>query len=216
MDRATLDLPQARANSSIALDPRHSALAAWVRRRVGVIDHERRVLQIAEALFDLTQDLHGLGRRARWTLAAASLTHDVGRCIDPEDHPRVGAEMILTEPSLNLPLADRRALAYLTRYHRGPVPEVGEDEVLRASDDRSPLLKVLGLLRTADTLDSRSIEPPHLLLTRRNRDLRISCLLRQPCSRAQKTFCRPKKFRLLEESIGCTVRVEVKQEIAEC
>jgi exopolyphosphatase/pppGpp-phosphohydrolase len=143
MDRATLDLPQVRSNISVALDPRHLALATWVRRRVGTIDHERRVLQIAEALFDLTHDLHGLGRRARWTLVAGSLAHDVGRCIDPEDHPRVGAEMILAEPSLNLPLADRRPLAYLTRYHRGTVP-------------------------------------------------------------------------LLEESIGCSIQVEVKEEIAEC
>ena len=210
MDRATFARPAFDSDRISIGAPHYSTLLSWVRRRIGPIDHERRVLQIAGAFFDLTHDLHKLDRRAHWALSAAALVHDVGRCVDPKDHARIGAEMVLSEPSIKLPSTARRWLAYLTLYHRGPVPELGADEILRPADDRLAMLKVLGLLRAADTLDSRSIEPPRLLFMRRDRNLEVSCLLREPCDRAEKAFCRPKKYRLMEQTIGCTVNVEVQ------
>lgn len=209
MDRATLSRPRASFGKP-ATHP-HQQLESWAHRRLGSIDHERRVSQIAGALFDLTRDLHGLGRRSHWTLGAAAWLHDVGRSVDPTTHEVVGAEMILSDPALLLPGDARRSVAYLTLYHRGPVPGLGDDEILRASDDREGLRKVLGLLRTADTLDSRSLgETPRLLLMRRDRRVRVSCLMRTDIERAEKAFCRPKKYRLLQETIGCTIDVNIQ------
>jgi len=209
MDRATFARPETASNRLAANAHPLNNVESWVRRRIGNIDHERRVLQIATAFYDLTRDLHGLGRRAHWALSAAAIIHDVGRSVDPDTHEQVGAEMILSDPSLQLPTRARRWLAYLTLYHRGPVPDLRSDEILRPSDDRPGLRKVLGLLRAADTLDSRSIDPPRLLLMRKDRRLQVNCWTKAPSSRAEKAFCRPKKYRLLEESIGCTVDVEV-------
>lgn len=210
MDRATLArLPANSDRFAAGTYPQHN-LEAWVRRRIGNIDHERRVSQIAGAFFDLTRDLHGLNRRLHWALLAASIAHDVGRSVDPKTHEQVGAEMILCDETLKLPPTARRWLAYLTLYHRGAIPSLGSDEVLRPADDRVGLRKVLGLLRAADTLDSRSIDPPRLLLMRKDRLVQVRCLLPHPSSRAEKAFCRPKKFRLMEETVGCTVDVEVQ------
>jgi exopolyphosphatase/pppGpp-phosphohydrolase len=180
----------------------------WVRRRVGNVDHEGRVLQVAGALFDLTADLHGLGRQARWALSASALLHDVGRCVDPNEHARIGAEMILSDSCL--PAESRRQLAYLTLYHRGPVPDLGRDEILTSRENRLGLRKVLGLLRAADTLDSRLIDPPRLLLVRRDRGLKVYCHVSDRADKARKAFCRPKKYRLLQDTIGCTIDVEVQ------
>jgi len=209
MDRATFALPRVLSDKS----PGHqefSPISAWARRRLGNIDHEKRVFQIAGALFDMTGDLHELGRRARWSLSAAALMHDVGRSVDPEDHPAIGSEMILEDTDLGLPADVRRALAYLTLYHRGAVPDVGDDDILKSSDDCEGLYKVLALLRAADTLDCRSIDPPRLLIVRRDRRLRVSCLLEKYTSRAEKAFQRRKKYRLLEETLDCKFEVQVR------
>lgn len=208
MDRVTLARPLRLAAHSV-YQP-FGQIDAWVRRRMGNVDHERRVMQIAGAFFDLTRDLHDLGRRSHWALCAAALLHDVGRSVDPETHERIGAEMILDDTSLRLPTPARRWLAYLTLYHRGPVPDIGEDEILRPADNRDALYTVLGLLRAADTLDSRSLQTPRLAIVRRQRRIQVTCFLRDPSSRAEKAFCRPKKYRLMEETIGCSMDVEVR------
>lgn len=211
MDRATLARPQASWDKSSPAPHPHHSLESWARRRLGNVDHERRVFQIAGALFDLTRDLHGLGRRSHWALGAAAWLHDVGRSVDPKTHEVVGAEMILSDVALSLPGDARRWVAYLTLHHRGSVPDLGDDDILRASDDREGLRKVLALLRAADTLDSRSMgEVPRLLLMRRDRRIRVSCLVRDHIERAEKAFCRPKKYRLLQETIGCAVDVDVQ------
>lgn len=210
MDRATLSPRQEIVRDlSDRADPIEH-LAAWARRRLGDIDHERRVQQIAGALFDLTRDLHGLGRTDRRLLSAAAMLHDVGRSVDPAEHERIGAEMILSDPWLRLSPDARRQLAYLTLYHRGPVPDLGRDEILRPTDNRQCLRKVLGLLRAADTLDSRSIDPPHLVLVRRDRRITVNCHVHERSEKARKVFCRPKKYRLLEETLRCRIEVHVE------
>ena len=67
MDRATFALPRV---TSPKASPHQDFIptSIWARRRLGNIDHEKRVFQIAGALFDMTRDLHGLGRRSRWAL----------------------------------------------------------------------------------------------------------------------------------------------------
>ena len=185
------------------------SLEAWVRRKSAQIDHETRVAEIADALFNLTRDLHGLGAHDLLTLKSAALVHDVGRAIDPKNHAEMGAKLVLEDAALPLRATQRRWLAYLTLYHRGPVPALGEDRILAAEDDHPRLLKQLALLRAADTLDSRSMEPPRLVLLRRGRRVRIWCVVRDDWAAAREAFCRPKKFRLLEETLPCRVVVQV-------
>ena len=210
MERTTVARPASDLSAFVPIEPLHVSLEAWVRRRLGKTDHERRVAQIAAALFDLTPDLHGLTRRSRSLLLAAALVHDVGRWDDNDDHASVGASMVLEDPRLGLSASMRRALAFLTQHHRGAVPEIGEDEILIDDDNHDEMRTVLGLLRASDTLDSRSIEAPRLLFLRRQRRIQIRCFLRQPDERAEKSFCRPKKYRLLEEMLSCTVELDVQ------
>src|SRR5260370_26349860 len=103
MDRATIASYTPESDFTPALsDATHGVLEAWARRRLGSTGHERRVAQIAGALFDLTQDMHDLSRRAGWTLIAAALVHDVGRAANPDDHARAGANLLLTDATLPL------------------------------------------------------------------------------------------------------------------
>ena len=191
------------------------AVEKWVARHMGRIGHERRVAEIAATVFDLTAPLHGLDARgdAR-LLRLGSLVHDVGRSVSDRDHPVEGAAMLLSDQSLPLSAAERRALAYLTLYHRGAVPAAGDDDVLHPEDGHGRLLRVLALLRCADALDSRSLESPRLVFALTagaagRPTLRVTCYLQSADEKVRRVYLRRKKFKLLEETLACRVEVEV-------
>jgi exopolyphosphatase/pppGpp-phosphohydrolase len=194
----------------------HAAVEQWVRRRLGSVAHELRVAEIGATVFELTSPLHALhaARDAR-LLRLAALVHDVGRSVDDAEHPARGAAMLLSDASLPLTIAERRALAYLTLYHRGAVPALGDDDVLHPDDDCEGLLTLLGMLRCADGLDSRSLESPRLVFAllaaerSRRATLRVTCYLQSDSEKVRRVYQRPKKFRLLEQTLGCRVEVDV-------
>ena len=191
-----------------------AATQRWVRRALGRVEHELRVAEISATLFDITAPLHRLDRgRDAHLLHLASLLHDIGRSVDDANHPAEGAAMILADSGLSLSPAERRALAYLTLYHRGDVPAAGDDDVLHPDDDHATLRTALALLRCADALDSRSLESPRLVIALagegRRPELRITCYVRTDSEKVRRAYGRRKKFRLLEEVLGCDVSVEV-------
>ena len=187
------------------------AIAHWVARHLdGGIEHEQRVVRIASTLFDLTADLHDLSPRYRRLLRAAALVHDVGRSVNKPEHPRAGARLVLRDRSLGLGPFDRRALAFLTLYHRDGLPALGDESILRAAHDRVALRKVLALLRAADALDSRSLESPRLVFGLKKRRLHVACYLEDFSGKARRVYLRRKKFTLMEDEIGCTVEVDVR------
>lgn len=206
-------------SAAVFRDARSRALLAaaekWVVRRLGRADHERRVAEIAATVFDLTATLHALDRADARMLRLASLVHDVGRSVGDAEHPAHGAAMVLSDESLPLSAADRRALAYLTLYHRGTVPDLRDDDVLHPDDDHGRLLKLLGLLRCADGLDSRSLESPRLVFALLPGErslpplLRVTCYLQSDSEKVRRVYQRRKKFRLLEQTLDCHVEVAV-------
>jgi exopolyphosphatase / guanosine-5'-triphosphate,3'-diphosphate pyrophosphatase len=185
------------------------AIEKWVLGNLGSIEHERRVATIATKLFDLTWPLHGLGQNDLRILQLAAIVHDVGRAVDDETHPEQGARMLIEADHLPLDGSERRALAYLTRYHRGKPPQIGVDEILRRHDDHESLRLTLALLRSADGLDSRAIESPRLMFALLGRQLQITCLLDNDTAKARKVYSRRKKHRLMEDLLGCRVDVRV-------
>ncbi len=100
-------------------------------------------------------------------------------------------------------------MAYLTRYHRGRVPEMGAEEYLDLSaDDGRALRMVLGMLRVADALDSRSGNGARLMGTVRGRVMTIYGYVSEASGMAERVLGKRKKFRLMEEMLECEVRVE--------
>jgi exopolyphosphatase/guanosine-5'-triphosphate,3'-diphosphate pyrophosphatase len=190
---------------------RQQAVERWACRRLGSIVHELRVKEITLKLFDLTWPLHGLRIPDRRLLALAAVVHDVGRSVDDQTHPQQGRKLLERAEHLPLSPATRRALMYLTRYHRGDVPEARADDILRRDDDQEKVRVLLALLRAADSLDSRSIESPRLVFALRDRRLHITCYLDEDTPRARKVYGRRKKFRLLEELLDCRVELHIVQ-----
>jgi exopolyphosphatase/guanosine-5'-triphosphate,3'-diphosphate pyrophosphatase len=189
---------------------REQAARRWAQRRLGRIDHERRVTAIATKLFQLTQPLHKLSATHRRLLRLGAWLHDVGRQVDARRHPTIGAQMILDDTTLPIGAGDRRRLAYLTRYHRGAVPQVGFDDILQSGDGRKAMLRVLALLRAADTLDNRNLTPPRIVMAMKGRKLSVTCYIAEDSGKSRRAFRKRKKFRLLEELLDCQVEVQIK------
>ncbi len=184
--------------------------ARWVQRKLGTCEHERRVLAIAARLFELSQPTLRLGKSENRLLRLAALTHDVGRSVCDKRHPEEGARIILSTTALQLSPFDRRALAFMSRYHRGAVPIPGHEEHLHEDDPRVPLRKVLGLLRVADALDSRQFASPQILFSIAGRKLSIRCYVESTeLSDARQVYRRRKKFHLLESFLEREIDVQV-------
>jgi len=198
---------------SMGVAGKEAAVRDWVRRRLGSVEHELRVARVAETLFRLTERFHGMGGAERRLLLLGALVHDVGRVVEDAGHERHGARMLLENTSLPLGESERRRLAYLARHHKGRVPEEGEDGILQIRDGGADagmkMRSLLGLLRTADGLDSRSMAaPPRLVISVRGRELVIRGYVHGSAEMAAGELGRPKKLRLMQESLGVDVRVE--------
>jgi len=193
-----------------SIPSKEQAAERWAQRRLGRIGHERRVTAIATTLFDLMLELHDLEPAHRRLLRLASILHDVGRSVDDRRHPALGAEMIMEDATLPIASLSRRRLAYLTRYHRGAVPEAGYDGILQSGDGRKAMRKILALLRAADSLDNRNLTPPRIVIALKGRKLRVTCFIEEDTSKARRVLTRRKKFRLLEDLLDCKVEVEIK------
>ena len=184
-------------------------LREWVRRKLGGVGHELRVARVAEMLFHLTRRWHELGRGECRLLTMGALVHDVGRAEGEDGHAKAGARMVMENTSLPLTEGERRRLAFMARHHRGRVPEEGEECYLDREADHGGVMRILlGLLRAADALDSRTGEAPQLVATIRGRQMTIFGYVAGDAEAAAATLGRPKKFRLLEATLGCEVQME--------
>jgi exopolyphosphatase/pppGpp-phosphohydrolase len=183
----------------------------WVRRQLRNIAHERRVAAIASTIFDLTRAKHKLTLSEKRLLLLGAVLHDVGRKISVRRHPAVGARLIRKSTSLSLSPAERRCVGYLTRYHRGAVPEPGYDDILAVSDGRKRLLIVLAILRAADALDGRQHESPRLVFVLRRRRLSITVYLADASAKCRRFYKRRKKFRLLQDLLDIKIELNVRQ-----
>jgi exopolyphosphatase/guanosine-5'-triphosphate,3'-diphosphate pyrophosphatase len=176
---------------------------------LGDIRHEKRVASIVRSLFEVTLPLHDLTFSELRLLKVAAYLHDVGRAVDSKDHPAIGARMIRRDEDLPLKKRHRRLFAYMTLRHRGRIPDIHEDPALRRVSNPARAQLLLAFLRAADALDSRCLPSPDLSFSRRGQRIRIICRLSEDSAKARRIFSRRKKFRLLEQLLGCQIEVTV-------
>lgn len=208
-DRILAGRRTARSRASELRRYRH--VVAFVRGRLGGVRHELRVARLCGELFRRTRAWHGLSETHLRALRLAALLHDIGRAMDDARHPQLGAELIARSRKLPLSAGERRLATFMARYHRGAVPRAGHDDVLRKGE-HATAERLLALLRAADGLDSRSAGGAGVRFAVREkpdgvRRLEVTITPHVVSARSLKALGRRKKFRLLEETLGCEVRV---------
>ncbi|MCX7885904.1 MAG: HD domain-containing protein [Verrucomicrobiae bacterium] len=145
-----------------------SQRAAQAERLLAAFDwelpHALKTCELALALFDQLEPLHGLGSPERDVLEAAALLHDIGWTVSGKLHHKRSAELIRNNrKELSMFSAHEvDMIALVARYHRKSLPGPKHKEFAGLPEpQRTVVCKLASLLRLADGLDR-----PHLQAVR--------------------------------------------------
>ena len=67
-----------------------------------------------------------------------------------------------------------------------------------------------GLDPSGNTVTISPKESPRLVFGMKKKRLKVTCYLEQICPKTRRVYERRKKFRLLEQELGCTIEVDVR------
>ncbi len=133
---------------------RRAAVAGLARRCSSDSRHTAQVATLALALFDATEEIHGLGAYHREMLEYGALLHDIGQHVSRKGHHRHAAYLVEHGRLRGFSPDEVQLLAALVRHHRRGEPKASEP--LYGSldpDGRSRVRPLAALLRLADGLD---------------------------------------------------------------
>lgn len=116
--------------------------------------HAEQVTRLALILFDQLKGLHRMGGKQRRRLEYAALLHDIGWKEGGHGHNKASLRLILKADELPFGKRERRIVASVARYHRGPVPKKQHSIYRRLARRDQRLVQLLAaILRVADGLD---------------------------------------------------------------
>ena len=117
-------------------------------------EHALHVCRNSLALFDVFEDLHGLGKHERFLLEAAALMHDTGYATRPMQHHKGSRDLILASGLEGFSSRELAMVACIARYHRkgDPKPSHSGYKDLEKNDQET-VTKLAAILRVGDGLD---------------------------------------------------------------
>ena len=130
--------------------------------------HSQRVAHLSLSLYDGLKQAGLIAQNAehdsRAVLHAAALLHDVGKAKGDKAHHKDSFKMVRNlTPPLGWSARELQLAAVIARYHRGALPRPRKKSVqLLELPDRRVVLQLAGVLRLANSLDTRNGIQPHL------------------------------------------------------
>ncbi len=116
--------------------------------------HARQVTRLSLQLFDATQDLHHLDKRARLLLERAAFLHNTGMMIEARRHHKHSFRLIKGTKLPDFTDEERYEIACIARYHRRALPSTSHEEFAALPRSaRKRVSALAALLRVADALD---------------------------------------------------------------
>ena len=117
-------------------------------------EHAAQVTRLADQLFRQLQAEHGLGEGWRELLLAAGVLHDIGLSVTLAQHNKHSRRLIERTTLPGFTKRERRIVALLARYHRGPPPRSRHRRFSALSpDEQEAVRRLAAILRVADGLD---------------------------------------------------------------
>jgi len=116
--------------------------------------HCRHVASLCMIIFDAMTQEHGMNRRERMLLEAAAMLHEIGMFIRNSGHNLHGQYIIANSEIFGLKQEEQAIIGNVIRYHRGNTPSPTDiDYIALQREERILVLKMVALLRVADSLD---------------------------------------------------------------
>lgn len=135
-------------------DIRRRSIMQMAHRFAADESHSRQVARLALRLFDLTKNRHDMGAAERELLEFAALVHDVGLYVSHSKHHRHSYYLITHGELRGFLPEEVQIIAAVARFHKGAPPKSSSEELAgMSSKGRELAIKLMGLLRIADSLD---------------------------------------------------------------
>jgi len=135
-------------------DIRRRSIMQMAHRFAADEAHGRQVARLALRLFDLTKNVHEMGAAERELLEFAALVHDVGLYVSHSKHHRHSYYLITHGELRGFLPEEIQIVAAVARFHKGAPPKSSSEELAGlSSKGRELAIKLMGLLRIADSLD---------------------------------------------------------------
>lgn len=184
-----------------------------------VYDHLEQVAKLAMQLFDRTQKVHRLGKKAKRLLLYSALLHDIGYVCDPAQHHKGSMRMILDLNLAGISKRERKQIACIARYHKGafPNPKHKVYSTLKKSEQKKVTV-LASILRIADGLDythCRAVRKVKAKIDRQTKTLLLLVKPRKNCSVDTEIWRAKAKSSLFEQVFNLTVQIQPKVKMAE-
>jgi len=120
----------------------------------GSLKHARKVAALAHVLFNSLLPLHQLPPAFGKLLEAAAYLHDIGHYVSDLSHHKHSYYLVANSDMPGFTNRERELIANLCRYHRKALPGSTHLNIRSLNaEERRALLRLIPLLRVADSLD---------------------------------------------------------------
>jgi len=156
-------------------------------------------------LFRELQREHALDERYALQLRIAALLHEVGRFISDRSHHKHSMYIVMNSDLFGLSKRDLALIGLVTRYHRRAMPQTYHLEYTALDrESRIVVVKLAALLRIADALDRRRVQPlEKISFTRADDNFVIT--VNEPADLTLETLALKEKANLFEQVFGMKV-----------
>lgn len=121
--------------------------------------HATKVAEVALALFDQLEGLHGLGAAERRVLLAAALLHEVGQYVSFKGHHKHSLYLLHHSELAGFSPRQMQLVANVARYHRKTEPSPSHwSYAALAAREREVVDRLAAILRIADSLDREHLQ----------------------------------------------------------
>ena len=184
-----------------------ASLRDLVRDRDPEPEHAFQVCMLALALFDATQELHGLGAEERALLEAGALLHDIGFARSASRHHKHSRDIVLSMDWPGAGPREKAVVACVARYHRKAHPRSAHKIFRNLSPtDQELVTKLAALLRLADGLDrTHTAAAESVRVDRLRQGIRLVVTQRRPTP--TDIWGAMRKRELFEQAFGCSIDV---------
>ncbi len=170
--------------------------------------HGLHVAKLSMRLFDLLQELHGLGPRDRHLLLAAAILHDIGTFVSFKKHHKHSLYLIYRSELPGLSPTENIVVANVARYHRKSPPRPHHQEYMRLPpEERVRVDRLAALLRLADSLDRQHLQLVHDVAVSVN-GVAVTLTLEGEGDLLLERWALSKKKDLFEDTFGLSVRID--------